>query len=100
MAGRLPEGNWRLFCWIAKILPAELRAALANHLRFVPIIWLYVIYTSGSTGTPKGVEITHKNLLNLVFWHQKRICSLLQTIGRHNSRVLDSTPLLASSGRT
>lgn len=31
----------------------------------------YVIYTSGSTGTPKGVEVTHANLLNLVFWHQQ-----------------------------
>jgi amino acid adenylation domain-containing protein len=30
----------------------------------------YVIYTSGSTGEPKGVEITHGNLLNLVFWHR------------------------------
>jgi amino acid adenylation domain-containing protein len=31
----------------------------------------YIIYTSGSTGTPKGVEVTHGNLLNLIFWHRR-----------------------------
>ncbi len=31
----------------------------------------YIIYTSGSAGRPKGVEITHGNLLNLVFWHRR-----------------------------
>lgn len=31
----------------------------------------YVVYTSGSTGRPKGVQITHRSLLNLVFWHQR-----------------------------
>jgi amino acid adenylation domain-containing protein len=32
---------------------------------------MYVIYTSGSTGRPKSVQITHENMLNLVFWHQR-----------------------------
>ncbi len=32
---------------------------------------VYVNYTSGSTGRPKGVQITHRNLLNLVYWHQQ-----------------------------
>jgi amino acid adenylation domain-containing protein len=31
----------------------------------------YVSYTSGTSGSPKGVEITHGNLLNLVFWHRR-----------------------------
>ncbi len=40
--------------------------ARAEHLA-------YVIYTSGSTGRPKGVEITHRSLLNLVFWAQQTL---------------------------
>jgi amino acid adenylation domain-containing protein len=31
----------------------------------------YIIYTSGSTGRPKGVPISHRGLLNLIFWHQQ-----------------------------
>ncbi|MEG3848719.1 non-ribosomal peptide synthetase, partial [Microcoleus sp. herbarium13] len=30
-----------------------------------------IIYTSGSSGLPKAVLIEHRNLLNLIFWHQK-----------------------------
>lgn len=31
----------------------------------------YTIYTSGSTGRPKGVQVTHRSLLNVVFWYRE-----------------------------
>ena len=28
----------------------------------------YMIYTSGSTGKPKGVQVTHRNIVNFLYW--------------------------------
>lgn len=33
---------------------------------------LYLIYTSGSTGKPKGVALTHRPLVNLIAWQEKK----------------------------
>jgi len=47
----------------------------------------YVIYTSGSTGQPKGVQVTHDNLLNLVFWHQEEFEVTYQDRASHLASV-------------
>ena len=72
VANRLPEGSWKLI-----LMDHEDTDMMGKNLfngkpsQISPDHLSYVIYTSGSTGTPKGVEITHENLLNLVFWHRK-----------------------------
>lgn len=71
VADRLPEGNWRLILLERHADTIESTPARRQAGQISPHELAYVIYTSGSTGTPKGVEITHGNLLNLVFWHQK-----------------------------
>jgi len=71
LSQRLPAGKWRTLR-----LDADMQQ-MANHSMFAAECCAgaenlaYVIYTSGSTGRPKGVQITHNNLLNLVFWHRQ-----------------------------
>jgi amino acid adenylation domain-containing protein len=69
VAGKLPEGNWRLLLLDREDLAGRTPDAL-EATEISPDHLAYVIYTSGSTGTPKGVEITHANLMNLVCWYQ------------------------------
>ena len=58
---------------ISKGLQVEARRELAQraNAEITRENLAYIIYTSGSTGRPKGVEVTHGNLLNLVFWHRR-----------------------------
>lgn len=44
---------------------------------------LYIIFTSGSTGTPKGATISHKNMLNLIYFEKN--CKAFPI---SNSRIL------------
>ncbi len=46
-----------------------------------------VIYTFAADGEPKGVELTHANLLNLVFWHRNTFAVMARDRAGHLAGV-------------
>jgi amino acid adenylation domain-containing protein len=67
---KLPKGNFQ-------VVLLDRDAAHLGSLKSTPPeidlddgLLAYMIFTSGSTGRPNGVEITHRNLCNLIQWHQ------------------------------
>jgi amino acid adenylation domain-containing protein len=69
-SGNLPSGNWQV------LTMQSAHADVASQPDTPPSVSIgvqnlaYAIYTSGSTGgQPKAALITHRGLLNLMYWH-------------------------------
>ncbi len=71
LATRLPALEAQIVCLDADAVRLSQQSETDPTSEVTVDDLVYVIYTSGSTGQPKGVQITHKSLLNLVFWHQR-----------------------------
>jgi amino acid adenylation domain-containing protein len=71
LASHLPTQGTHVICFDADAIKLAERSESEPYSSTTVDDLVYVIYTSGSTGRPKGVQITHKNLLNLVYWHQQ-----------------------------
>jgi non-ribosomal peptide synthetase component F len=95
---RIGTGNWKV------VNLDEDSSRIASRPQTPPAVPVseqnlaYVIYTSGSTGRPKGVQITHKNLLNLISWHNSTFL-FPQKIGPASWPVSRLTPRCGKSGR-
>lgn len=72
LRGALPPGAARVIALDAdatRIASQPETKPSATHLGLALHHLAYVIYTSGSTGQPKGVMVEHRNLANLIGWH-------------------------------
>jgi amino acid adenylation domain-containing protein len=71
VAQRLPAGDWQVLFLNEQGEAAPQGASVPASVPVGLDNLAYVIYTSGSTGQPKGVQITHRGLLNLIYWHRR-----------------------------
>jgi amino acid adenylation domain-containing protein len=85
LASQIPCGRWENIAVNNAELENESGAPPRTEVK--PDNLAYVIFTSGSTGRPKGVQITHRNLLNLIAWHQRAF-----QIGPSDRATLHASP--------